>query len=246
MRLEGKKVLVTAAGQGIGRACAERCLSEGAEVVATDLNVDLVHSWAQGLERVRVQALDVLSPEAIQEVAQFHQNVDILMNIAGFVHHGNILEATEEEWDFAMDLNVRSMFRMIKAFLPSMMERNGGSIVNISSVASAARGLPNRFVYGTSKAAVQGLTRSVAADFIGFKVRCNAILPGTVQSPSLEDRIHALPGDYEENRNKFIARQPMGRLGEASEIAALAAYLASDESRFMTGQFLSIDGGMTV
>lgn len=246
-RLVGKKVFVTAAGQGIGRACAERFAHEGAQVVATDKNTDVLSAWASSHENIQVESLDALDREQIFAAAARHPDVTTLMNVAGFVHHGNVLDATEDEWDFAMDLNARSMFRTIQAFLPNMLAHGkGGSVINISSVASVSRGLPNRFVYGVSKAAVQGLTKSVAADFIAHKIRCNAILPGTVQSPSLEDRINALPGSYEENRAAFIARQPMGRLGEAHEIASLAAYLASDESEFMTGQSLSIDGGMTV
>jgi 2-keto-3-deoxy-L-fuconate dehydrogenase len=244
-RLAGKIALVTAAGQGIGRATAEAFVREGAQVIAADIN-DEALARLSGVKPLR---LDVTQPNQIAECAAQIGGLDILFNCAGFVHPGSIQECTEEEWDFAMTLNVRSMFRMIKAFLPGMIERGGGSIVNISSVAGPVKGVPNRFVYSVSKAAVVGLTKSVAADFLKQKIRCNAICPGTVESPSLAQRIAAqaqVEGRTEaEVRDAFIARQPMSRLGRPEEIAALALYLASDESAFTTGQIHVIDGGWT-
>lgn len=248
-RLQGKKILITAAAQGIGLASARACLAEGAEVIATDINLAKLESEFSGRDgdSVVAQKLDVLDPVAISNCAKSAGRVDVLMNIAGFVHHGTILDSTEEEWDFAMNLNVRSMVRMIRAFLPQMLENGGGSIVNISSVASSLRGFPVRCVYGTTKAAVLGLTRSVAADFVKQGVRCNAICPGTVESPSLEGRIEALGeemGGLEKAREWFVTRQPMGRLGKASEIAAMAVYLASDDAAFTTGTAMLVDGGV--
>ena len=244
MRLAGKRAFVTAAAQGIGRATALAFAAEGAEVWATDLNEAKVAEIAG--ERIHTARLDVLDATAVAAAAR---DVDILFNCAGFVHQGTVLDATEEEFTFGFDLNVRSMFRTIRAFLPGMLARGRGSIVNVASVASTVRGLPNRFVYGASKAAVIGLTKSVAADFIGRGVRCNCICPGTVQTPSLDDRIAAnaaAAGSLEAARAAFVARQAMGRLGNAEEIAMCAVYLASDETAFMTGQAVSIDGGMTV
>lgn len=242
-RLQGKRALITAAAQGIGRACAESFATEGAEVFATDINVAKLDE-IKGREGIVIRELDVLDPAAITATAQGIGHIDILLNVAGFVHSGTILEATEEEWDFAFDLNVRSMFRLTQAFLPGMIERGKGSIVNIASVVGLAA-VPNRFIYSATKAAVVGMTKSIAADFVKNGIRCNAICPGTVQSPSLEDRLHAL-GDYEKARAAFIARQPMGRLGTPEEIAELAVYLASDRSAFTTGQCHIIDGGMTM
>ncbi len=239
MRLEGKKAVVTAAGQGIGKAAAERFAAEGARVVATDINAAALQAVA-GCE---ARLLDVTDQGAIQSLAAELGAIDILFNCAGFVHHGTILDCTEADWSSAFDLNVRSMYFTIKAFLPAMLERGGGSIINVASVASSVKGVPNRFVYGASKAAVIGLTKSVAADFVTRGIRCNAIAPGTVQSPSLEQRL-AATGDYETARRNFIARQPMGRLGTAEEIAAIATYLASDEAAFTTGQCHIVDGGM--
>ena len=239
-RLAGKKVVVTAAGQGIGRASAELFLAEGGQVIATDLDTTKL----QGLE-CTTEALDVTDAGAITTFAAKIGAVDVLFNCAGFVHHGTILECDEKDWDFSFDLNARAMYRMIRAFLPAMLAKGGGSIVNMASVASSVKGVPNRFVYGASKAAVVGLTKAVAADFVGKGIRCNAICPGTVQSPSLEDRIKS-QGDYEKAKAAFIARQPMGRLGDANEIAALALYLASDESSYTTGTINIIDGGMTM
>ena len=248
-RLEGKKTLITAAGQGIGRSTVLAFAREGAHVLATDINLDsldlLKKEFSERTTNIETCVLDVNNLQAIQQLAKEKGAVDVLFNCAGFVHHGSILDCGESDWDFSFDLNVRSMYRMIKAFLPVMLESGGGSIVNMSSVASSVKGLPNRFVYGASKAAVVGLTKSVAADFITQGIRCNAICPGTVESPSLEDRIKAQGGNYEEVLAAFIARQPIGRIGSPEEIAALAVYLASDESSYTTGVAWSINGGIT-
>ncbi|ASY57716.1 SDR family oxidoreductase [Sinorhizobium sp. CCBAU 05631] len=241
--LAGKRAVITAAAQGIGRAAAEAFSREGALVIATDINEDkLAELAATGIELAK---LDVLSEAAIADFAARTGPVDVLFNCAGFVHAGTILEASDKDYDFAFDLNVKSMFRMIRAFLPGMVEKGGGSIINMSSVAGVPMGVPNRFVYSASKAAVIGLTKSVAIDFIGKGIRCNAIAPGTVQSPSLEERMRA-QGNYEEARAAFIARQPMGRLGTPEEIAALAVYLASDASAYTTGHVHVVDGGMSL
>ncbi len=245
-RLEGRTALITAAGQGIGRTSALRFAAEGATVWATDLNSDLLASLQQENPALRIRPLDVTDPQAIQALATEVGPLDILFNCAGFVHHGSILECDEADWDFSFDLNVRSMYRLIRAVLPGMLQQSSGSIVNMASVASSEKGLPNRFVYGASKAAVIGLTKAVAADFVGKGIRCNAICPGTVQSPSLDERIASQGGDPEAVRAAFIARQPMGRIGTTEEIAALAAYLASDESSYTTGAVFNIDGGMTI
>jgi 2-keto-3-deoxy-L-fuconate dehydrogenase len=241
-RLAGKTALVTAAAQGIGRATAEAFAREGAQVIAADIN----EAALSELQNVYALTLDVTRPEMIAECQARTGQIDILVNCAGFVHAGSVQDCTEEDWDFGMALNVRSMFRMIKAFLPGMIEKGGGSIVNISSVAGL-KGVPNRFVYSVTKAAVVGLTKSIAVDYIRQKIRCNAICPGTVESPSLSQRIAEqakLEGKSEpEVLAAFVARQPMGRLGQPSEIAALAVYLASDESAFTTGQAHIIDGG---
>ncbi len=246
-RLAGKKAFVTAAAQGIGRAIAEAFAAAGAEVVATDVNEARLAEIAA--PRIRTMRLDALHAQDIFFVADSVGPVDILANCAGFVHQGSVLEASEEEWDFAFDLNVRSQFRTIRAVLPGMLAKGGGAIVNIASVASSVKGVPNRFVYTTTKAAVIGLTKSVAADFVGKGIRCNCICPGTVASPSLEERIAAnaaAAGSLEAARAAFVDRQPMGRLGRPEEIAALAVYLAGDESRFVTGQAMVIDGGFTL
>lgn len=241
-RLSGKRALLTAAGQGIGRATAIAMAKEGAEVFATDVNQDALADLAASADgSLETFVLNVRDDESVKKGVDRAQP-DILFNCAGFVHNGTILDATDDEWEFAFDLNVRSMYRTIRAALPGMLDRGRGSIVNVSSAASSIIGAPNRFVYGTTKAAVIGLTKSVARDFITSGVRCNAICPGTVDSPSLHDRLRAT-GDYESAMMQFIARQPMGRIGTPEEIAALAVYLASDESAFTTGQACVIDGG---
>jgi 2-keto-3-deoxy-L-fuconate dehydrogenase len=243
-RLQGKSVLVTAAARGIGKAIAERFAAEGATVMATDLDGDEL-TVLRSHEGITTCILDVTNAAAVNELAVTLGKVDVLCNIAGFVHSGSILDVTDEEWDFSFDLNVKSMYRTIRAFLPAMLEGGGGSIINMASVASSLRGLPFRFVYGASKAAVIGLTKSVAADYVADGIRCNCICPGTVESPSLEARIAAFD-DPELARRNFIARQPMGRLGRAEEIAAMAVYLASDESAYATGAAFVVDGGVTL
>jgi 2-keto-3-deoxy-L-fuconate dehydrogenase len=245
-RLAGKTAFLTAAAQGIGRATAEAFLEEGARVIATDKALDKL----DGLDGAERYALDVLSTAAVDALAAQVGPVDILYNCAGFVHHGTVLDCSEQDWDFSFDLNVKAMHRTIKAFLPGMLERGRGSIVNIASGASSVRGIPNRYVYGASKAAVIGLTKAVAADFIKQGIRCNAICPGTIESPSLEARIAeqaAKTGKpLAEIQQAFIDRQPMGRLGKAEEIAWLAVYLASDESSYTTGQIHLADGGFAL
>jgi len=237
-RLAGKRALLTAAAQGIGRATAEAMAREGAHVIATDLRKEALAD----LNVAECRELDVTDKDAVARLVQEVGAVDVLFNCAGFVHHGTILDCDEEDWAFSMELNVAGAYRMIRAFLPGMIETGGGCIVNMSSVASSIIGVPNRFVYGASKGAVIGLTRAVAADFAGKNIRCNAICPGTVETPSLGDRMRA-QGDYETARDAFIARQPMGRLGTAEEIAELAVYLASDAASYMTGSIITIDGG---
>jgi 2-keto-3-deoxy-L-fuconate dehydrogenase len=239
-RLAGKTCLVTAAGQGIGRAAAERFAAEGAQLIATDINESLLAA----LPGV-VQRLDVTDAPAIAALLAEFPSVDVVFNCAGYVHHGTILETSDDDWRFSWDLNVTAMFHVCKAALPGMLRRRGGSIINVASVVSSVKGAPNRFAYGATKAAVIGLTRSIAADFVGHGVRCNAICPGTVATPSLRERIAALPGDPKAVLQSFVDRQPMGRLGEPREIAELAVYLASDESRFTTGAVHVIDGGWT-
>ena len=242
-RLAGKSCLVTAAGQGIGRATALAFAAEGARVIATDINEEALGSLARENAAIATKRLDVGDAGAIAAAAERHGPLDVLMNCAGFVHHGTILDCEENDWAFSCDLNVTAMYRMIRAFLPAMLKAGGGSIVNVASVASSLRGVPNRFVYGTTKAAVIGLTKAVAADFVGQGIRCNAICPGTVHTPSLDERIAAQGGDPQEVRAGFVARQPMGRLGKPEEIAAMAVYLAGEESAFVTGQAMVIDGG---
>jgi len=239
-RLTGKTALLTATGQGIGRATAELMIAEGANVIATDLDADKLSD----LTGARTQGLNVLDGQAITELAADIGAVDILFNCAGFVHNGTILDCDEDAWDFSFNLNSKAMYRMIRAFLPAMLDAGGGSIVNIASVASSVMGVPNRFVYSASKAAAIGITKAVAADFVTRGIRCNAICPGTVDSPSLHERL-AESGDYEAAYKAFVARQPMGRIGKAEEIAELAVYLASDASAFTTGQVHIIDGGMS-
>lgn len=247
LRLKGKTAFVTAAAQGIGRATALAFAAEGAQVYATDLNAaKLAEIVGPG---IRTLVLDVRDTSAVQAAAEAVGAVDVLFNCAGFVHQGSVLEASEAEFDFAFDLNVKSMMRTCQAFLPGMLARGAGSVINMASVASSVKGIAGRFVYGASKAAVVGLTKSIAADFATSGVRCNCICPGTVQSPSLDERIAAnaaAAGSLAAARAAFIARQPMGRLGRADEIAALAVYLASDDSVFVTGQALVIDGGISL
>ena len=245
-RLSGKVAVVTAAGQGIGRAIAAAFLREGARVFATDLDPGKL----DGLTGAETRKLNVLSTEAVEALARETGPIDILVNAAGFVHHGTVLDCSDRDWDFSFDLNVKSMHRTIKAFLPGMLERGGGSIVNIASGASSVRGIPNRYAYGASKAAVIGLTKAVAADFIKRGIRANAICPGTIQSPSLDERIAAQAASTGQSaetvRQAFIDRQPMGRLGTPEEVAALAVYLASDEASYATGQAYLVDGGFAL
>ncbi|MBV8769269.1 MAG: SDR family oxidoreductase [Hyphomicrobiales bacterium] len=245
-RLKGKVAVVTAAGQGIGRAIAEAFVREGAQVFATDVDVGKL----EGIARAKRRKLDVLSTRAVEAFAKKTGPIDVLANCAGFVHHGTVLDCDDKAWDFSFDLNVRSMHRLIKAYLPGMLAKGNGAIVNIASGASSVRGIPNRYVYGATKAAVIGLTKSVAADFIQKGIRCNAIAPGTVRSPSLDERISTLAAStgksVEETRSAFVARQPMGRLGTADEIAAAAVYLAGDESAFTTGTTVIVDGGFSL
>jgi 2-keto-3-deoxy-L-fuconate dehydrogenase len=243
-RLKGKRALVTAAAQGIGKASALAFAREGANVIATDVNEAKLAEIA-GVPGITTRKLDVLSKAAIEACAKEVGAVDVLFNCAGYVHNGTILECSDADWEFANNLNVRSMFWMTRAFLPALIAQGGASIINMSSVASSTKGVINRFAYGTTKAAVIGLTKSVAADFIKHRIRCNAICPGTVQTPSLDDRINA-NADPAAARSAFIARQPLDRLGTAEEIAALALYLAADESAYTTGTIHVIDGGLTL
>lgn len=240
--LTNKIAVVTAAGQGIGRASAEAFAKAGARVIATDINEELLRQLAPW-PGVTTRKLDVRDSSAIKTFAAETGPIDILFNCAGFVHHGTILEANEFELDQAFDLNVKSMYRTVSAFLPAMLEKGDGCIINMSSICGSVKGVPNRFVYGTTKAAVIGLTKSIAADYVGRGIRCNAICPGTVDTPSLHERLHAT-GDYDKARAAFIARQPIGRLAEASEIADLILYLAT--ARYTTGQIHLIDGGWTI
>ena len=242
-RLAGKCALVTAAGQGIGASVVAAYAAEGATVLATDINEAALAQW-DDQKGIATQHLDVTDSAQVQQVVAAAGAVDILFNCAGFVHSGSILDSDDAEWDFAFDLNVKSMYRLCKAVLPGMLERGQGSIINMSSVASSIKAVPNRFVYSATKAAVIGLTKSIATDFVVRGVRCNAICPATVESPSLHERLKAT-GDHDKAMKEFIARQPMGRLGRPEEIAALAVYLASDESGFTTGQTHIIDGAWT-
>jgi 2-dehydro-3-deoxy-L-fuconate 4-dehydrogenase len=244
-RLAGKIALVTAAGQGIGRATAVAFADEGATVLATDVNQTALKTLSDERPDIRVRRLDVRESQDVDKVAAELEGLEVLFNCAGFVHQGSILDCAEKDWDFSFDLNVKSMYRTCRAFLPAMLRARKGNIINMSSVASSIRGVPNRFAYGSTKAAVIGLTKAIAADFVRQGIRCNAICPGTVHSPSLDQRM-AAQGDAEKAYADFVARQPMGRLGRTGEVAALAVYLASDESAFTTGQIHIIDGGWTI
>ena len=248
-RLEGKRIFVTAAGQGMGRASALAMVREGARVVATDVDEAALGSLADEVRRgggeIDVRRLDVTDAIAVAAMLEHEPALDVLFNCAGYVHQGTIFECSEDDWDFSFAINVRAMYRTIRAALPKMIDAGGGSIINMASVCSSVKGLPNRFLYGTTKAAVLGLTKSIAADFVGKGIRCNAINPGTVDTPSLHDRMRAL-GDVEQARRMFVARQPMGRLAQAQEIVPIVVYLASDESAFATGQWFNVDGGITI
>ncbi len=244
-RLHGKSAIVTAAGQGIGKATAITFHNEGAKVIATDINDKTLTDLHEEYPDIKVKKLDSTDNSAIINFVKETVEIDILFNAVGFVHHGTILDCEEKDWDFSFNTNIKSMYFMCKAVLPKMLEKNGGSIINVASVASSIKGLPNRFVYGASKAAIIGLTKSIASDFVKQKIRCNAIAPGTVFTPSWEDRVEQSP-DPVKAKKDFIARQPMERLGTAQEIANFAIYLASDESTFTTGNTFSVDGGMTI
>ena len=244
-RLADKKVFLTAAGQGIGRAAALAMAAEGAKVVATDINQDALDTLAQENADIEVFRMDALDLSAIQAAGARVGAVDVLFNCTGFVDHGTILECDEDSWDFSFNLNAKAQYRIMKYFLPAMIENGGGSIINMSSVASNVMGVPARFVYGASKAAVVGMTKSVAKDFVGDNIRCNCLCPATIQTPSLDDRINAFD-DPEKAREEFIARQPMGRVGTTDEMSALIIYLASDESGYTTGQEFVIDGAMSL
>jgi len=244
-RLAGKSALITGAGQGIGRATALRFAAEGALVWATDINSDALETFAGEDSAIKPRLLDVRSTGAVQTLSEEVGALDILFNCAGYVHQGDIFACTAEDWERSFDINVTSMYRTCRAFLPAMIERGRGSIINMSSIVSSLKGTPSRFAYGTTKAAVIGLTKAIAADFVGKGIRCNAICPGTTDTPSLSERM-AAQGDVVKARAAFLARQPMGRLGTPGEIAELAVYLASDESAFTTGQAHVIDGGWSI
>tara|TARA_B110000483_G_scaffold120638_1_gene145649 strand:+ start:218 stop:961 length:744 start_codon:yes stop_codon:yes gene_type:complete len=244
-RLENKNIIVTAAGQGIGKATAIAFYNEGANVTATDLNEKTLTDLNKEFPKIKVSTLDSTDNAAIKTFADSMSKVDVLFNAVGFVHHGTILDCEEKDWDFSFNVNIKSMYFMIKSIIPKMLDQKKGSIINIASVASSLKGVPNRFVYGASKAAIIGLTKSIAADFVKQNIRCNAIAPGTVFTPSWEDRVKQ-SADPVKAKKDFIARQAMGRLGTAEEIASMAVYLAGDESSFTTGNTFSVDGGMTI
>lgn len=249
MRLQGKTILVTAAGQGIGRASALACAAAGAKVIAADINTDTLASLAKESPQIQIEQLNVCDREAITALAQKLPPLDGLFNCAGFVHHGTVMDISEEDWAFSMELNVTSMYRMVQAFLPSMLSRASetgtASILNMASMASSIKGFPMRAAYGTTKAAVIGLSKSIAADYVQQGIRCNSLSPGTVDTPSLRGRIAAAPDPIQAEKD-FIARQPMGRLAEVSDLTPMVVYLLSDESRFVSGQSLSVDGGVTI
>ena len=245
-RLQNKNILLTAAAQGIGYASLLRFIEEGATVWATDINLKPLEALNHCEQQLKVRKLDVCDPDSIAKLIEEIGTIDVLFNCAGFVHSGTILECTEDDWDMAFEINVRSMYRLAKTIILRMVANGGGVIINMASVASSVKGVTNRFVYGTSKAAVIGLTKAIAADFVSQGIRCNAICPGTVETPSLNERMVAQGGDLEQVRSAFVARQPMGRIGTPEEIANLAVYLASDESSYTTGAVFAIDGGMTI
>lgn len=244
-RLAGKTAVVTSAAQGIGRATVLAMVAEGANVTATDINVSALEALAKESAHIRIHKLDVTRQDDVDAFASKAETPDILFNCSGYVHAGTIMEVVDKDWDFAFELNVRAHYRMMRAFTPGWLVRGKASVINMASLASSVKGVPNRFLYGTSKAAVIGMTKAMAADYLTKGIRVNAICPGTVDTPSLHDRMRAT-GDYEAAHKAFIARQPMGRLGQAEEIAALVVYLASDESAFITGQAINIDGGWSV
>ena len=244
-RLKNKNAIVTAAGQGIGRATAIAYYKQGAKVIATDLNEKTLASLNNEYKDIEVKKLDSTDYKAIESFTSDIQTIDILFNAVGYVHHGTIMDCEEKDWDFSFNVNVKSMYFMIKSIIPKMIQQKKGNIINMTSIASSLKGLPNRFVYGSSKAAIIGLTKSIAADFIKDNIRCNAIAPGTVHTPSWEDRVKTFK-DPVQAKKDFIARQPMGRLGTPEEIADLAVYLAADESDFVTGVTHVIDGGMSI
>ena len=244
-KLEGRVALVTSAGQGIGRASAIALAREGAKVFATDIREDLFKDIAKDHPGITGFGLNVLEQSAVDAALKRTGPIDILFNCSGFVHHGTVLECEEKDWDFSFDLNVKAHYRMIRAYLPGMLKKGKGNVINMASVASSIKGAPNRFVYGASKAAVIGLTKALATDFVTKGIRCNCICPGTVETPSLYDRMRA-QGDFEKAKAAFIARQPMGRLAQPEEIADMVVYLASDDTAFMTGQALVIDGGWSL
>ena len=241
-RLENKNIIVTAAGQGIGRATAIAFHNEGAKVIATDINEKTLTDLNKAYPKIEIKNLDSTNNKAINDFIHTIEKVDVLFNAVGFVHHGTVLDCEEKDWNFSFNVNVKSMYYMCRSIIPKMLQNNGGSIINISSICSSEGGYPNRFVYGTTKAAIIGLTKSIAADFVKKKIRCNAIAPGTVLSPSWEERVKQSP-DPVQAKKDFIARQPLGRLGTPEEIASMAVYLASDESLFTTGAVFAVDGG---
>jgi 3-hydroxybutyrate dehydrogenase len=244
-RLENKNVIITAAGQGIGRATAIAFHNEGANVIATDINEGTLEILNKEYPNIKVKKLDSTDKDVVEKFSESLDKVDILFNAVGFVHHGTILDCDEKDWDFSFNVNIKSMYFMTKSILPKMIKQNKGNVINVSSIASSLKGLPNRFVYGTTKAAIIGFTKSIASDFLKNNIRCNAIAPGTVHTPSWEERVQAADNS-DQAKKDFIARQPMGRLGTPEEIATLAIYLASDESDFITGITHSIDGGMSI
>ena len=244
-RLNGKQIVVTAAGQGIGKATAIAFSKEGANVFATDINQETLNILKKENPKIDIFKLDSTDKVSVENYFKHMNQIDVLFNAVGFVHHGTILDCDEKDWDFSSNVNVKSMYFMCKAILPLMVKQNGGSIINVSSCASSLKGFPNRFVYGTTKGAVIGLTKAIAADFVKQNIRCNSIAPGTVFSPSWQDRVNQSP-DPVQAKKDFIARQPMGRLGTAEEIAAVAVYLASDDATFTTGSTIHVDGGISI